>query len=98
MKSSLPFDGITQDQWVDFVTYVETRLDTLSDEGVDVETQGFALLTLAVTTLSAAGHGRDTLMHNILSIHDALYEMLVQTRVDLDIDPTPIITLPGGEA
>lgn len=98
MTSSLPFDGITQDQWSDFVMYVETRLDELSDQGVDVETQGFALLTLAVTTLSAAGHGRDTLMHNTLSIHDALYEMLVQTRVKMGIDPTPIITLPGGDA
>lgn len=98
MTSSLPFDGITQEQWSDFVMYVEARLEELSDAGVDVETQGFALLTLAVTTLSAAGHGRDSLMHNALAIHDTLYEMLVQARVSMGIDPTPIITLPVGEA
>ena len=56
MTSSLPFSGMTQEQWVEFVEDVEAALDKLANESVDVETQGFGLLTMAVMTLCAANH------------------------------------------
>jgi len=97
MTSSLPFNGMTQEQWVEFVEDIEAALDKLASHDVDVETQGFGLLTMAVMTLCAANHPRAMTVHNAGAMYDALFPVLMKGREELGMD-LPLITLPGGEA
>lgn len=97
MTSSLPFSGMTQEQWVEFVEDVEAALDKLANESVDVETQGFGLLTMAVMTLCAANHPRAMILHNVGAMYDALFPVMMKGREELGMG-MPIVTFPGGDA